>query len=169
MTRTVFVITEQAPPLASIIALLTVGLAAGCLLLVLKRLHNKFMRRAATAVLLVICLTTLFIGMKRTVDNLSTVFHLADLQFAIRQYQHGDYVTFEGVVSDCRVNGRGDVSIGEICFCVAANPVCINLSRGGIGYHLNGAYYPIEDGMRVKIFYHDPVILRVDVFDSPRQ
>jgi hypothetical protein len=162
MVRTVFLISEQTPPAYFILTALTITVTSGLLIFFVRKMHNTFARRSIYVVLSIVCATALFTAIKNTAEALPFVFNSKQLNSAIQQYKRGDYVTFEGIVSEYQVNAKRT----ESCFRVDGNHVCTNMSGGPYGYRRDGSTSPVEDGMRVKVFYHEPVILRVDVMDE---
>jgi hypothetical protein len=53
----------------------------------------------------------------------------------------------------------------QACFYVDKTQLCSDVSATPVGYHRDGAAFQIENGLRVKVFYHNPVILRIDLID----
>jgi len=162
MVRTVFLITEQTPPAYTILTALTITVTGVLLIFFVRKVHNTFARRCSYVVLSIVSATALFTAIKNAAEALPFVFDSKQLNSAIQQYKRGDYVTYEGILSEYQVNAKRT----ESCFRVDGNQVCTNMSGGHYGYHRDGNTFPVEDGMRVQVFYHEPVILRVDVMDE---
>jgi hypothetical protein len=163
MFRTVFVITDQVPsfrsvavPLAFLIAIM------GLLLLALIKLRGSRLRIAAASVLLVALMACSIRFLIGAVDWLSYLDRAEEYASAIRQYQGGDYKTAEGTVSQIDYTpDRG------LCFLAGGAQICTAAPLRGVGYQRNGSLpFRLEDGMKVRVFYHDGTILRIDLIEE---
>lgn len=163
MFRTVFVITDQVPSLRSVTVPLAFLIAIfALLLLALIRLRGSRLRIAAAIVLLIalmVCSINFMIG---ALHWLSYSDRADEYASAIRQYQGGDYKTAEGIVSEIEyTRDRG------LCFLAGSAQICTTAPIRGVGYQRNGALpFRLEDGMKVRVFYHDGTILRIDLIEE---
>ena len=120
-------------------------------------------RRIAYVVLSISCVC-LWIRMILVLTAiLPFLFHLEELSAAIHQYKSGDYIIAEGLVSSDGISRNRTID----CFLIGKTELCTSIKTIPVGYYRNGAGGAeiIKDGMNVRVFYHGPVILRVDVLD----
>jgi energy-coupling factor transporter transmembrane protein EcfT len=159
--RTLFLITDQKlsvdPYIRAAIFLLLIAI----LCFVGRRIPRAFLRRSLYVILsliaAIICIRTIVIA----TATLPFAFNLSELNSATKEYESGDYIVVEGVVSKYQVS----VDKRQACFLVGNTRICTDMSAGPVGYHRNGTTAPLEEGMHVKVFYHNPIILRIDLLD----
>jgi hypothetical protein len=161
ITRTVFVITDQLVsvwPFAR--SLMYLAILCGALY-ISRRIPRQRIRRTAYIGLLDIGFIVFSRLNFRVASALPFIFRTSELDAAIQQYEHGNYQTVEGTVSGYKYIPEKARS----CFLVDQTEVCSYASTLPIGYHRNGETFVVRDGMRVKVFYHEPLIFRIDLVE----
>jgi hypothetical protein len=156
-----FLITDQKLnvfpyAIAALILILVVVLS-----FVARRIRIAVVRRGTFVILLVIGAITFGHAILLVTQFLPFEYNLPELNDAVQEYEQGDYIVVEGVVSDYQISA--DKS--HACVVVGKSPICTNMSAGPVGYHRTGATATLEEGMHVKVYYHDPVILRIDLIE----
>lgn len=159
--RTLFLITDQKLRLAPSVAMAVLLILIVALFFVARRVPRAFWRRSAFVLLSIAAAIALIRTLVLAAGALPFAFNLQELNSAVQAYQRGDYVVAEGVVSKYQISSDKRQS----CFFVGDTRICTNMAAGPVGYHRTGATVPLEDGMHVKVFYHAPIILRIDLLE----
>ena len=157
--RTVFVITDQIPRFRSTFVALSCILAVlGLLLLALLKLRGRSLRIVAAIVLPILLAFCSFWYISGDLRAFEYSLHADDYKNAVLQYRSGDYQTAEGVASGGRYTHEGG-----FCFLAGSTQICTSPYFKEVGYHRNGTSpFILENGMRVKVYYDDGTILRID-------
>jgi hypothetical protein len=95
-------------------------------------------------------------------QSLPYIFEGRRLNAAIQQYERADYLTVEGTISGYKYIPEENRS----CFLVDQTEVCSYASTLPFGYHRNGTSLVIRDGMRVRVFFREPLIFRIDLIEN---
>ena len=161
MLRIVFVITDQKFSTRQFVAWVILLLVAAGLLFACGRIERTLLRRGAY-VFLSIFVVVLLVRVVMLVEGfLPFARNKAELDSAVGQYENEDYTVLEGTVSSYQIS----LDRTQACFYVDKTQLCSDVSATPVGYHRNASAFQIEDGMRVKVFYHNPLILRIDLID----
>jgi len=161
MLRIVFLITDQKFAAGQFARWVFLLLAAAALLFACARIERILLRRGAYVVVWI-----LLIGIVVRIVMLVEAFlpfarNKAELDAAIEQYQNKDYTILEGTVGSYQIS----LDKSQACFYVDKTQLCSDVSATPVGYHRDAAAFQIEDGLRVRVFYHNPLILRIDLMD----
>jgi len=162
MIRTVFLITDQIPSFRSTLIAFSCVVAVVVLLFVaLLKLRGRRLRIAAAIVLPIL----LMVCSAWFVPGLGHWFEFSvraeDYRKALAQYCSGNYKVAEGVASEGQYTHDGG-----FCFVAGSTRLCTGPYFKEVGYHRNGTSpFILEDGMRVRVYYLDQTILRIDQLD----
>ena len=159
--RTVFLITDQKlPPVP--IAHYVLCMAAVCAALVISVIFARGNLKLVFGAGFAIAGAVVGIHFINVVtERLPFELRSHELESAIHQYEHGDYMIADGTVKGYEFT---DGKHG-ICYYLDATQVCTYDSTIPVGYHFARNGFVLRKGMRVRIFYHEPLILRIDVVE----
>jgi hypothetical protein len=162
LIRTVFVITDQVPSLRSIMAPFSCVVAIlALLLLALLKLRRRRLRLTAAIVLPIVLIICWYWTLFGVLHWFTYSVDADKFSSAFQQYQNGDYQTAEGVVSGCQYTHEKG-----FCFSAGSTQVCTGPHFTRVGYHRNGTSpFILEDGMKVRVYYRDGTILRIDLIE----
>ncbi len=161
MLRIVFVITDQEFATAQFARWVFLILVAAVLLFLCGRIERVLLRRGAYVFLSIFAIL-MVVRVVMLIDAfLPFARNKAELDSAVGQYENEDYTVLEGTVSSYQTS----LDRTQACFYVDKTQLCSDVSATPVGYHRDAAAFQIENGLRVKVFYHNPLILRIDLID----
>jgi hypothetical protein len=158
--RIVFVITDQKLPVWQTWAWPALSLLAICLFFAAARVSNVIVRRSAFGFLAILTALGLCRGVLLIPDYLPYAWNQSELDTAVQQYQRGEYSVIEGVVSRYTISADRR----RTCLYIDETAACTDMSHGPIGYHGDIRTISVRElsGKHVRVFYHAPIILRID-------
>ena len=161
MLRVVFVVTDQSFPTGECVRAVFLSLVAAVLLFFCGRIDRVLVRRGVYILLSIFVIVMLGRAVMIVEAFLPFARNKAELDAAIGQYEREDYTVLEGTVSKYQISSDRS----QACFYIDTTQLCSDVSATPVGYHRDTAAFHIEDGLHIKVFFHSPLILRIDLID----
>ena len=126
------------------------------------------LRRVVNAALGVACLVLLFrfaniFGHERIL-KFRAAMNDGKFDGAIRQYEQGDYKVIQGTVNSIN-DSQTIANLRNFCFNVDQTRMCTDPSDTPLGPSAYFILSNVHNGQHVRVYYHDPIILRIDLLE----